>query len=50
MGGICSRATVVEGVKTRETESIDRLIEEEKTRDQLHFKILILGAGESGNY
>ena len=45
MGGICSRPRAP---ITAESERLDRMLEEEKTKDQLHFKILLLGAGESG--
>jgi GTPase SAR1 family protein len=48
MGGVCSSDTVVIGPTDRETEKIDRMLEEQKRRENLHFKILILGAGESG--
>ena len=49
MGGACTKSTVYQPVeRTTETESIDRQLDEAKAREELHFKILCLGAGESG--
>ena len=49
MGGACTKNTVYQPAeRTTETESIDRQLDEAKAREELHFKILCLGAGESG--
>ena len=49
MGGACTKSTVYQPTeRTIETDTIDRQLDEAKAREELHFKILCLGAGESG--
>lgn len=44
----CGSSTVLQPVQDTKTKEFDRLMEEEKVEAELHFKLLCLGAGESG--
>ncbi len=44
----CGSSTVKAAPPTDRSLQFDRMLQEEKLKDQLHFKLLCLGAGESG--